>query len=106
MNIRKTAQQMMQPQQTQPAQQSQPLNQRQAYMIQLLNKVTGVSIPVTPEGYNQVGRSNGIMAELSKPAYVGRVLASEDFQAAIRNNPDFQRQAIGMFLQSVSRGQP
>jgi hypothetical protein len=44
-----------------------PANARIVFMIRLANQVLGTSIPETEQGYNQLGRSDGIISELAKP---------------------------------------
>jgi hypothetical protein len=43
------------------------MNSRQMFMVRLANQVLGTQIPETEQGYNQLGRSQGIVNELSKP---------------------------------------
>ena len=47
--------------------QQQQINNRVRTMIQTFNRVTGQNIPETQDGYNQVGRSDGIMKQLTDP---------------------------------------
>ena len=43
---------------------SAPLNYRQEAMLNELNEKTGSEHPLTQEGYNEAGRSNGIIEKL------------------------------------------
>lgn len=52
------------------------LNNRQEQMLVFLNHVTGSNHPITPEGYNEVGRSEGI---------VNLLAPNEEIKKALRN---------------------
>lgn len=56
------------PQNVQTPEKIEELNNRQEQMLIYLNQVTKSDFPLTIEGYNEAGRSNGIINRLSTDA--------------------------------------
>jgi hypothetical protein len=96
-----------QAQQAQPqAQQAKAgnINKREEFMIQLINTAMGSNVPLTAEGYNQIGRSNGFLQEMSKPVAWARLVASDQFSKLASNlSPALKTQILTEMVKSVSR---
>lgn len=86
------------------AEQNRPaLNNRQIQMIEFLNTIANSNVPLTTQGYDQVGRSDGILKELSKPHYLNMLLQNEYFRpyllAVMQQNKTIPTALTNMFLQ-------
>jgi len=80
------------------------INKREQFMIQLINTAMGANVPLTAEGYNQIGRSNGFLQEMSKPVAWARLTASDQFTKLIDNlSPALKTQILTEMVKSVSR---
>lgn len=97
--------QFNQPQQ--PQQPAQPnINNRVSLMIQLINMANnGANVPLTAEGYNQIGRSNGFLENMSGPNAWSRFVASKQFaQLAGNLSMNLKKQILTEIVTSSSRG--
>lgn len=82
---------------------SQSINSRVRAMIDSYNKSTGNSLPFDMNGYNQIGRSQGVLQALSQPDAFANFVSTSEMQTFLSQNPNYAVELIRSYFLSISR---
>jgi len=73
-------------------------------MVQLINMTHNANVPLTAEGYNQIGRSNGFLELMSGPIPWGKLTSNDQFtKLAASLSPTLKKQILAEIVRSISR---